>query len=137
MPTLLRGALLLLGLALLTLAAWSAVGTAAFVARAQGAIGTVSRLNAGGSHPQIEFRTEAGSAVGYPQGGMIAGFRAGQSVRVLYEAADPAGSARVATFGSLWGESVLWCVAGLLLLTLVTASWTGLLPSGTVFLRGR
>lgn len=137
MPTLLRGVLLLLGVALLTLAAWSAVDTAAFVARAQETIGTVSRLNAGGSHPQIEFQTETGSAVGYPQGGMIAGFRTGQSVRVLYEAADPAGSARVATFGSLWGESVVWCLAGMLLLAVVTASWTGLLPSGVVFVRGR
>ncbi len=103
MPGRLRVALLLLGLALLALAAWSASGTVAFAARAQAAVGTVSRLDAGGSHPHIEFRTGAGSVVSYAQGGMIAGFRPGQSVRVLYDAADPAGSARVATVGGLWG----------------------------------
>lgn len=137
MPRRLRPALLLLGLALSTLAVWSALGTAAFVARAQVSTGTVSRLDAGGFHPRIEFRTGAGSVVGYAQGGMIARFRPGQTVRVLYEAADPAGSARVATAGGLWGDSLLCGVAGLLLLALVAASWTGLLPPGSVFPHGR
>jgi hypothetical protein len=51
--------------------------------------GIVTKLNAGGSHPEIEFTTPDGQTVSYPQGGMIGGYEPGQHVRVLYLRDDP------------------------------------------------
>ena len=96
--------------------------------------GTVTRLNAGGSHPEIAFRTQNGSIISYPQGGMIAGFRVGQAVQVLYDAVDPSGTARVRSFGSLWGTSLMLATCGAALLALGLASLG--LPIG-FYLKGR
>ena len=110
------------GVMLLVAAAVSAFQVSRFVAGALQDDGTVTRLNAGGSHPQIAFRTQDGSIVSYPQGGMIAGFRVGQAVRVLYDAMDPSGTARVRSFGSLWGDSLALAACGAALLALGLAS---------------
>ena len=107
---------------LLVAAAVSAFQVTRFMTGAVQAGGTVTRLNAGGSHPQIEFHTRSGSTISYPQAGMIAGFHAGQAVRVLYDAADPSGTARVRGFGSLWGTSLALATCGAALLALGLAS---------------
>ena len=49
---------------------------------------------------------------------MIAGFRVRQAVQVLYDAVDPSGTARVRSFGSLWGTSLMLATCGAVLLTL-------------------
>ncbi|WP_210640871.1 MULTISPECIES: DUF3592 domain-containing protein [unclassified Pseudomonas] len=85
-----------------------------FLARAQTADGIVSRLNAGGSHPEIAFTAGTGEKISYPQGGLIFGYREGQSVRVHYLPEQPASSAIVDDPGALWGPSGLLGCLGLM-----------------------
>ena len=118
----LRAVTISAGAILLVAAAVSAFQVSRFMAGALRGSGTVTRLNAGGSHPQIAFHTQNGSIVSYPQGGMIAGFRVGQAVQVLYDAVDPSGTARVRSFGSLWGTSLMLAACGAALLALGLAS---------------
>jgi hypothetical protein len=51
-----------------------------FINASSTARGTVVRLNAGGSHPEIRFTTASGEVVDYPQGGLIFGYRVGVRV---------------------------------------------------------
>ena len=111
------------GAILLVAAAVSAFQVSRFMAGALRGSGTVTRLNAGGSHPQIAFHAQTGSIISYPQGGMIAGFRVGQAVQVLYDAVDPSGTARVLSFGSSWGTSLMLATCGAVLLALGLASF--------------
>jgi hypothetical protein len=97
----------LVGLTLLGLAVYTALGTVAFLRSASRANGTVSALNAGGSHPQITFQTESGKPISYPQGGLIFGYQPGDAVTVLYAAENPAGSATIDAIGALWAK-VIW-----------------------------
>ncbi len=106
------------GAILLVVAAVGAFQVSRFIAGALRSDGTVTRLNAGSSHPQIAFHTQNGSLISYPQGGMVAGFRVGQAVQVFYDAGDPSGTARVRSFGSLWGTSLVLATCGAVLLTL-------------------
>lgn len=69
--------------------------------------GRVVRLNAGGSHPEIEFTTRAGDHVSYPQGGMIFGMKVGDDVQVRYLPDAPVHSATVVRFGAIW-DTVLY-----------------------------
>ncbi len=110
------------GAILLVAAAVNAFQVSRFMAGSLRGRGTVTRLNAGGSHPQIAFHMQNGSIISYPQGGMIAGFRVGQAVQVLYDAVDPSGTARVRSFGSLWGISLMLATCGAALLALGFAS---------------
>ncbi|KPC25393.1 Uncharacterized protein ABJ99_2542 [Pseudomonas syringae pv. cilantro] len=55
-----------LGLGLLYLTLCLVVDRINFLAQAQRAEGHVSALNAGGSHPQIDFADAAGNAASYP-----------------------------------------------------------------------
>ncbi len=112
------------GVLLLVTAAVSAVQTSRFIAGSLQGDGTVTRLNAGGSHPQVAFRTRAGSIVSVPQGGLITGFRVGQPVQVLYAASDPARTVRLRSFGSLWGTSLTLAILGAGLLGLGLASFS-------------
>ncbi|NYF22936.1 hypothetical protein HDC36_004426 [Xanthomonas sp. JAI131] len=93
----------LIGIGLLGIAVNLALNRHAFLARARIADGVVSRLNAGGSHPEIAFTTGAGEKISYPQGGLISGYRQDQRVRVRYLPERPAGSAIVDDPGALWG----------------------------------
>lgn len=70
------------------------------------ASGFVSRLNAGGSHPQIQFRTGSGEIVSYPQGGMVFGYRKGEAVKVLYDPREPSAGPIVKAFWPLWGGAL-------------------------------
>lgn len=90
------------GLGFLMAAASSAWRTSHFIAASEVVAGSVSSLNAGGSHPQIEFATRAGEAISYPQGGLIGGYKTGDHVKVRYDPANAKGTASLDTFGALW-----------------------------------
>jgi hypothetical protein len=109
----LRGLILLAaGIALAIAAATAGSSRLAFARSASRASGTVLRLNAGGSHPEIEFATESGERLSYPQGGLIFGYRAGEEVSVLYDPENPASTACVDAFGALWFAPLLMLFLG-------------------------
>lgn len=91
-------------------AAW-AVQVWSFTAAASSAPGVVTRLNAGGSHPQVRFVTAAGEVVEYAQGGLIFGYRVGDEVRVHYDPRRPS-EAVIDSFGARWGFVLLGVVMG-------------------------
>lgn len=101
------GTLLLIG------ATVTGVGVLRFISASTVTGGRVIALNAGGSHPQIEFTTSAGERVSYPQGGFIAGYKPGDAVRVRYRASDPHRTATVDRLGALWFWSILLALLGL------------------------
>jgi len=78
------------------------VSTRDFLRTAARAPGIVTRLNAGGFHPEIQFTVASGQRVQYPQGGMIKSYHAGESVFVLYDPHHPGQDPRLDTFGALW-----------------------------------
>lgn len=96
----------IVGVTLLVFALIVGLRTRAFLKRADSATGIVDHLNAGGSHPEIEFTTPAGIRISYPQGGFIFGYKPGRGVRVLFEPHDPAGTARIDAIGALWFDSI-------------------------------
>jgi Protein of unknown function (DUF3592) len=79
----------------------------AFVNAAVRVPGQVVALNAGGSHPQIEFVTKEGERVSYPQGGWIGGFRVGDHVTVLYLEKSPRKTASIDRTGAIWFWPIL------------------------------
>jgi len=101
---------------MLVAAVVTGIATNGFVGRAASAPGEVSRLNAGGSHPEIVFTAASGEKISYPQGGLIFGYRPGQKVRVLYSQEDPKGTARVDAFGALWFVPLMLFGLGLALI---------------------
>lgn len=96
-----------LGLCLLYLTVWLVEDRLGFLAHAQRVEGYVSALNAGGSHPQINFTDATGEAVSYPEGGLIFGYAVGDSVTVFYRAEAPSSTAIIEDRGALWGASLL------------------------------
>jgi len=96
-----------LGLCLLYLTLWLVEARLSFLAQAQRAEGHVSALNAGGSHPQIDFTDAAGKTVSYPESGFIFGYAVGDSVTVFYRADAPSSTAIIEDRGALWGASLL------------------------------
>jgi hypothetical protein len=106
--------LLIVGAGLVAASIVTGMGKRDFVSGSAAAPGVVVRLNAGGSHPQIEFTTPSGQKISYPQGGLIFGYREGDQVRVLYRPSDPAGTACVDAFGALWFVPMLLAIIGLL-----------------------
>jgi len=105
----------IVGMGLMLAAIVTGLATHQFLGRAARAPGVVSRLNAGGSHPEIEFTMPSGGTISYPQGGFIFGYEPGQRVQVLYAPGDPARTARVDAFGALWFMPLLLSVLGLAL----------------------
>lgn len=88
--------------------------------------GTVIALNAGGSHPQISFMTGNGELISYPQGGLIFGFRPGDKVKVLFDPADPIGTATIDAFGAVWfvpliatGLAIVFLILGVMSLRMI------------------
>jgi hypothetical protein len=94
-----------------------------FIIHAKTGNGEVVALNAGGSHPQIQFTTEAGQKVSFPQGGLIFGYHPGEQVRVLYTPSDPAKSHTVDAFGALWFVPMLLTLLGSMF---ILVSWQDL-----------
>lgn len=105
----------LIGLLLIAGSIYGVRSTLRFLHDSVAADGVVVRLNAGGSHVQIEFTTLAGEKISYAQNGMIFGYEKGDKVRVLYKA--PAGYRCVDSFGALWGDSILPGAMGLVFTT--------------------
>ena len=95
-----------IGAAVMIASIVGAVFTRQFVGSAKSAAGVVMQLNAGGSHPQVEFTTDAGEVVSYAQNGMIANYRQGDAVEVLYNPQQPR-EAAVNNFWALWGFTIL------------------------------
>ncbi|WP_248794891.1 DUF3592 domain-containing protein [Pseudomonas sp. MWU13-2105] len=111
----------LIGIVLLGIAVNLTLDRRVFLAHAQTAVGIVSHLNAGGSHPEIAFATRSGEKISYPQGGFIFGYQKDQPVRVYYLPEQPASSAVVddpaalwATPGVLGGIGLVFVIAGLM-----------------------
>jgi hypothetical protein len=102
----------MIAIALLTAAGYTAAVRLAFIRNAAAAEGTVVELNAGGSHPQIEFITVAGEKISYPQGGFVFGYRIGDRVRVRYDPSNPTATASLDTIGALWFAPLLLAVLG-------------------------
>ena len=99
------GLFALVGLGLICGAVAETSATRRFVRSAARAPGVVSRLNAGGAHPQIQFTAASGEVVGYPQGGMIWGYHAGDRVSVLYDPHRPDNDPRLDTPNVLWFDT--------------------------------
>jgi len=116
-------AFMAIGVVLLLFALRSGLATRAFVLAAVRAEGTVTKLNAGGSHPQIAFTTADNVAISYPQGGLIFGYRPGDKVQVLYRAADPSSTATINTVGALWFPALLMSTLGMAFLVMGAIAW--------------
>lgn len=103
-----------IGIGLLVIAAVTGMAKRSFARNAARAQGVVVRLNAGGSHPEIEFADVSGQRISYPQGGLIFGYRPGDKVNVLYLPNDPRRTACLDTFGALWFVPSLLAIMGVL-----------------------
>ena len=104
---------IVVGSCVLLAAIASTVSVFRFVDRSVLVDGTVTRLNAGGSHPQVDFTTRDGRPVSYPQGGLVFGKAAGDHVRVRYDASDPARTATLDEFGAVWSLPLFLAVLGI------------------------
>lgn len=69
-------------------------------------------MNAGGSHPQIEFVTKAGDRISYAQGGMIYGAKVGDKVTVLYRPEEPSRAPTIDRFGAVWNWPLMALILG-------------------------
>ncbi len=83
-----------------------------FIKNAATAKGVVTKLNSGGSHPEIKFTTTDGRTVEYPQGGLISGYQVGDEVSVLYDEKNPQ-TAVINSFGALWGFPLFLFILGI------------------------
>ena len=101
-----------IGVIFLVIAAVIGWSTRGFLQTAIAVPGEVVSLNAGGSHPQIEFVTKTGERVSYPQGGMIYGTKVGDKVTVLYLSEAPARTATIDRFGAVWNRTLMAAILG-------------------------
>ncbi|SDK06652.1 Protein of unknown function [Pseudomonas delhiensis] len=92
----------LIGIAFLIAAASTAMKTIDFLESAEVTPGVVSRLTAGGSHPEIRFTTLSGQQYEFPQGGFIFGYEKGMAVDVYYLPEDPGRTAVIKDPGAIW-----------------------------------
>ncbi|NIE57832.1 MULTISPECIES: DUF3592 domain-containing protein [unclassified Burkholderia] len=90
------------GTCLLIGAALYAQSTREFLRTSVVVPGRVIKLNAGPHHPEIAFTTLAGEHVEYPQGGEVS-VEDGATVEVRYAPDAPHMTARMNTFGAIWG----------------------------------
>jgi Protein of unknown function (DUF3592) len=111
------------GLALLALALRSARDAYTFVQTVSRAEGLVTGLNAGGSHPQVNFTAPANGEISIPQGGFIGGYRRGDKVQVLFDPGNPAGTATIDAFGAVWFWPLLLGGIGAVFLVGGTVTW--------------
>lgn len=112
-----------IGLLLLALCVHTAMATRSFIRTATRAEGTVTRLIAGGSHPEIEFSTGEHKKILYSQGGLIFGFRPGDRVKVLFDAANPSGTATIDAVGALWFTTLVSSALGTMSLIAGASAW--------------
>lgn len=103
---------LLVAAVLIVAAVLAGLQTGKFVGRSVTAPGQVTRLLAGPSHPEIRFITRAGEAVTYPQGGLVFGYREGQSVTVRYDPAAPKQTVTIDSLLSIWAVTLFLGLLG-------------------------
>ncbi|WP_431821534.1 DUF3592 domain-containing protein [Burkholderia sp. F1] len=103
---------IVIGVVFLVIAAFTARSTWDFLRTAIAVPGEVVSLNAGGSHPQVEFVTRTGERISYPQGGMIYGTKVGDKVTVLYQPEAPSRTATINPFGAVWNWTLLALISG-------------------------
>ncbi|OXI95948.1 MULTISPECIES: DUF3592 domain-containing protein [Burkholderia] len=96
----------IVGTCLLIGAALYAQSTREFLRTSIVVPGRVIKLNAGPHHPEIAFTTLAGEHVEYPKGGSVSE-EDGATVEVRYAPDAPAMSARLNTFGAIWGDVLM------------------------------
>ncbi len=104
---------ILIGVGLIITAITIGFTTYKFIHDSTTANGIVVRLNAGGSHPQIEFTLVSGQKISYPQGGLIFGYKPGDHLRVLYNPNNPMQTACIDSFGALWFSSLFLSTIGI------------------------
>ena len=114
--------LVALGFALLLTATATGLHTWQWLQRSVIAQGRVASLNAGGSHPEIEFTATSGETVSYPQGGLIAGWRTGDAVPVRYDPAAPARSPCIDRIAAIWTVPMALLFAALVTLGVAWAA---------------
>ena len=91
----------------LAISVWQVVSLTHLLRRAQHATGhVVARVgdrgaSESGAHPDIEFQDRNGRTVRYNQNGM-GSRRVGTAISILYDQADPAGTAVADSFWQLW-----------------------------------
>ncbi len=100
------------GVVLLAASAWTAFSTWRWLQRSVAAPGHVSRLNAGGSHPEIELVTATGPKVSFPQGGLVAAWRVGDDVPVRYDPAAPTEDPSIDRVAAIWTVPLAALFAG-------------------------
>ncbi|HDR9481844.1 TPA: DUF3592 domain-containing protein [Burkholderia aenigmatica] len=100
------GFAVLTGTVLLVFAVFDFQSTRDFMRESIVVPGRVVRLTYGPHHPDIVFTTRAGERVEYPQGGEV-DVHLGEAVEVRYLPAEPRMSARMNTFGALWGDALM------------------------------
>jgi Protein of unknown function (DUF3592) len=83
-----------------------------FVNHSETAKGIVTKLNSGGSHPEIKITTKDGKEIEYPQGGLIFGYQVGDEVSVYYDPQNPKNCV-LNSFGALWGFPLLAFTLGI------------------------
>jgi len=129
-PDLLVGSLFaIIGFVLLAAAIYIGVATRNFIQGASVAEGSVVEVLAGGSHPKVQFVTPSGQSIRFPQGGWTFAYHPGERVRVLYDAGDPAGDARVDSFGALWFAPLLLGALGVAFLIAAVANTSAAVAS--------
>ncbi|MDN7429295.1 hypothetical protein CFB89_20845 [Burkholderia sp. AU16741] len=95
----------ILGACMLIGAALYAQSTREFMRTSAVVPGRVVKLNAGPHHPEIAFTTLAGEHVEYAQGGDVS-VEDGATVEVRYAPDAPRMTARMNTFGAIWGDAL-------------------------------
>ncbi|WP_431820157.1 DUF3592 domain-containing protein [Burkholderia sp. F1] len=100
------------GIVFLVVAGFTGLSTREFLRTAIAVPGEVVALNAGGSHPQIEFVTKAGERISYPQGGIISGMKVGDKVTVLYRPDAPSIKPTIDRFGAVWDVTLTMLFIG-------------------------
>ncbi|HWE83465.1 MAG TPA: DUF3592 domain-containing protein [Terracidiphilus sp.] len=117
----------LIGVACLVLAAIGGAWSARFVMRSVATVGAVTALedkvNADDGktyyYPEFVFEAQDGKTYNGVShtGSTSADYAVGQSVRILYDKADP-NSARIDSFGQIWGGDLLVALVGIMFLAI-------------------
>jgi hypothetical protein len=91
-----------------------------FVQKATHTNGIVTALNAGDSHPQIEYSLPTSKQISYAQGGLIFGYKVGDSVNVLFFSEGKLNRREsINTFGAIYGFAVLGGVGSLIVMLIL------------------
>ncbi len=110
------GGLLLAGTVIAGIGRWR------FIRQSESATGKVLHTDLGKYHPEIAFITKQGQQIRYYQGGFHKGYRKGDIVPIRYHPATPH-TARIDSFGALWGFHIMLLLLGLAFLGIGLFQW--------------